>query len=117
MFGEMFLVVALQAGEVLIENWHGLFMLVVTLLTGVLGIPATQYLKEKLGWSDTHALLLTGVVAFVLALAEVLLSGAVGLSEITLQNFPYIVGTIFAVASGFYKFLRYGEPEEEEEAE
>lgn len=87
-------------------EWQELFTIVITLLIGVLGSGLTEYLKNKLGWDEKAAVVLTGVVAAVLGALQVFLSGAFGFGDLTWETLPALFGLIFTAATIYYKLLK-----------
>ena len=81
---------------------------IVFLVLAFLGMPLTQYLKDKLGWDQQAALLLTGAVAAVLGLAQLFLAGDLTLADFTLENFAAVFGMTFTIAQVWYKLLMFG---------
>lgn len=89
----------------MLENYHDLFVFLITVVVGLLGMGITQWLKAKLGLQDIWALVLTGGVSLALAVAEMFLSGAIGIADFTVANLPAVLGGIFSLATVFYKIL------------
>lgn len=77
----------------------------INLLTGVLGMPLTAWLKAKWGLKDTKAFLLAAAVAAVLAIADQALAGALSLETVTLETFYEVFGSIFLVSQTFYRLF------------
>lgn len=89
------------------ENpWRNIFTTVIGLILMLLGAPLTQWLKNILNVQDKLALLLTGLVAVVLALAELFLSGILGIESFTLENFPLAFTSVFTVATFYYHLFK-----------
>lgn len=87
------------------ETYHDLFVFLITVLVGLAGMGLTQWLKNILKLQDIWALVLTGGVSLVLAVAELFLSGAIGIADFTIANLPAVLGGIFSLATVFYKLL------------
>lgn len=80
----------------------------ITLLLGILGMPLTNYLKEKLHFKDVYALLLSGFVATLLAFVQLFAQGYFTQTPILRENFPVIFLTIYTVANTFFRLFKYG---------
>ena len=87
------------------ETYHDLFVFLITVVVGLLGMGITQWLKQKFNLADIWALVLTGAVSLVLAVGELFLSGALGIADFTIANLPAVLGNVFALATIFYKLL------------
>lgn len=85
---------------------HDAIVFVLTLLAGFLGVPIIQYVKERLGLQDAAAEVLAVVLSGLLAIVELVLTGQIVLSEITLESLPLIWGLVYALASVFYQLLK-----------
>lgn len=89
------------------ENpWRNIFTTVIGLIAMLLGAPVTQWLKNVLKVKDKLAVLLTGLVAVILAFAELFLLGMLGLESFTLENFPAAFTAVFTVATFYYHLLK-----------
>jgi len=77
----------------------------INLLTGVLGMPLIQWLKEKMGLKETRAFLLAAVIAVILAIVDQILAGALSLQTVTLENFYEVFASIFAISQIFYRLF------------
>ena len=95
-----------------IQEYRELFVLIVTIIVGLLGMPLTNWLKAQLGVDGKQALILTALVAGLLAVSELMLTGALVPGEITVANFPGVFGLVFATATIYYKLFS-GEAEDE----
>ena len=89
-------------------EWHDVFMTVLMLVVGLLGMPITQWLKDQLKLSGTYALLITGTVSAALAVGELFLMGQLTIDSFTVQNFTHAFGLIFSVATVWYRVLQEG---------
>ena len=87
-------------------EYNEIFRIVIILILGALGAPLTQWLKTTLGLQDGWAVAVTGIVAALVAIAEIFLSGAVGLGDLTLANFPAVFGLVFTAATVYYQLLK-----------
>ena len=87
------------------HTYHELFILLISGFVGLIGTSLTQYLKEKVGINGTSALMLTVLVAAILATAEFFLTQSI---NITISNIPDIAFQIFGWATVFYNLLIKG---------
>lgn len=87
-------------------TWRDVLQFVVILVIGLVGVPITQAFKNWFKWTDKPAIILTAVVAGLLAILEVWLSGQIVFAKVTIQNFPEAFGLIFAVATIYYHLLK-----------
>lgn len=83
-----------------------ILLTVLMIVVGLLGMPLTQWLKQKLNLTDIWAQLLSGAVAVVLAFAELFLAGDLTLDMFTLANFATVFGLVYTVASFWYGILK-----------
>lgn len=88
-----------------ILTWHQLLEFVVALAIGFIGMGLTQWLKIQLKIADKLALLLTVAVSLVLAVGELLATGAITGESFQLAALPATLGGIFSLATIFYKLL------------
>ena len=84
------------------------FILIVSVLLGLLGVPFVTWIKGKLLWSEGKALLVAGAVAAVLGAAQLFVAGQLGVADFALDNLAYTIGIIFSAATVYYKILKYG---------
>lgn len=89
----------------LFETWQDVLYYVVPIAIGFLGVPLTQFLKGKLGIDGKYALLLTYVVAGLLAVTQLVLMKQLDIGNITPETLPATFGLVFATATAYYKFL------------
>jgi uncharacterized membrane protein YeaQ/YmgE (transglycosylase-associated protein family) len=87
-------------------EWQEIFTILITLIIGVLGSGLTEYFKNKLGWDEKAAVVLTGVIAAVLGALQIFLSGAFGFGDLTWETLPALIGLIFTAATLYYKLLK-----------
>ncbi len=100
----IFVLSAFQVGE---DNvWRGIFEWAIGILLMLLGAPLTQFIKVKLNLKDKMALLLTAVVATVIAIAELLLADALQWTSFSLENFPLAFSAVMTVATFYYQLLK-----------
>jgi len=86
--------------------WRGIFEWTIGIVLMLLGAPITQWLKNKLGIQDKLALLLTGLVAVVIAIAELFLANVLSFESFTLENFPLAFSAVMTVATFYYHLLK-----------
>jgi len=89
-------------------NLQNLIMTLLVVLTGLFGMPITNWLKQQFNLKDQAALLLAGAVSAVLALGVLWANGQLLPEAVTFDRFPEILSAVFTVATVFYKILRYG---------
>lgn len=82
---------------------------ILTLILGLLGMPLTTWLKTKLQWTETYALVLSAALAAALAILQLFLTGFFTGTPPTVANFSAIFWAIWGLAQGFYKLLKYGQ--------
>lgn len=93
-------------------TWQDVFRVLIILAVGIGGAPVTQLIKAGLSKVfkkpivDRPALVVSGVVAALLAVAEMLLSGALNLATITVENFPVVFFAVFSVATVYYQWFK-----------
>lgn len=87
-------------------EWQDIFTILITLVIGVLGSGVTEYLKNKLGWDEKAAVVLTGVIAAILGALQIFLSGAFNFSDLTWEALPALFGLIFTASTLYYKLLK-----------
>jgi len=97
------------------ETWNDVFKAVIMLVIALAGAPVTQLFKNTLSLifkkpvEDRWALLLTGAVAALFALAEQSLAGVLDFKAITTQNFPTYFAGVFTLASVYYGWMKNSE--------
>lgn len=87
-------------------TYRWMFSVIITIVVGLLGAPVTQFIKNATGMEDRYALGLTMVVAFVLAVADMFLSGNLDFAAITVENFPQSFTAVFSVMTIYYAWLK-----------
>ena len=87
-------------------EWRDVLQFIITLLIGLIGVPITQAFKNYFHFEDKPAIILTAVIAGLMALLEVWLSGQVAFESITVKNFPEFFGLIFAVGTIYYHLMK-----------
>lgn len=91
------------------ETANLLYNVLTAIVFGLLGMPLTGWLKEKLGWDDLKAWFLSAAVAVLLALLQLYGSGYFLETPITWANFSLIFFAVWEVAKGLFKVLKYGQ--------
>ena len=89
-----------------------LILWLLAVVTGLIGMPIVQFVKNRLGWEDNAALLLSGAIATVLALVQLFATGALGLGDFTLANFALVFTTVMTAANVFYEIIIGNRPQE-----
>lgn len=87
-------------------TWQSVFQTIIFLIIGLAGAPITQVFKNLLKIEDRWALVLTGIVAAILAVAEMFLSGALKWAEISPEMFPIYFAQVMALASIYYGWMK-----------
>lgn len=87
-------------------TWRDIFQFLITVVIGLIGVPITQAFKNYFKLVDKAAIVLTAVIAGLLAVLEIFLSGQINFEEITITNFPEAFGLIFAVATIYYHLMK-----------
>jgi hypothetical protein len=90
-------------------TWQELFRWIIVILIGFAGAPMTQVLKNTFALQDKAAVAATAGVSLVIAVAEMLLSGAVGYQDMNLQSLPGVFIAVFGLASMYYGLLKGSE--------
>jgi hypothetical protein len=88
------------------NNWSTVIEWAIGILLMLLGAPLTQFLKINLNIKDKMALLLTAVVATVIAIAELMLTNALQWSSFSLENFPLAFSAVLSVATIYYQIFK-----------
>jgi len=96
----------MQEAEPTSPNWRDVFRLAIFLLTGILGAPITQVIKNALGAQGRWALVITGCVSAVLAVLELFLSKTLNFGNLTVEMLPGTILMIFGVASIYYAWFK-----------
>jgi hypothetical protein len=84
------------------------YLIIVSVLLGLLGVPFVTWVKGKLNVSDGKALLIAGAVAAALGAGQLLAAGQLGLADFSLDNLAVTFGLIYASANIFFQVLKYG---------
>jgi predicted MFS family arabinose efflux permease len=88
------------------NQWRDIFTVILGLAIAALGSPLSQWIKNVLGWSEKAGVAVVVVVAALVALLEIFLSGQFNLGNLTLENFPQLFFLVFSVASIYYGLLK-----------
>ena len=81
-------------------------------LVGSVGMPLIQWLKGLLGWESWKAMLLTVVVAVLLAILALFTSQELSLADLNWGNLAAVFGQVFTAATLAYKLLLGENPAE-----
>ena len=81
-------------------------LLIISAITGIVGMPIIQWIKKQFNVDSNWALLIASVVSLALGLAVAIFGGQIAMGEpVTLQSVIESAGIVFAGASIFYKVL------------
>jgi len=83
-------------------------LLVITAITGILGVPVVQYLKAKFGWTGNAALSIAVAVSFAIGLAVAIVNGQVTGELIDPKQVADAFGVVFTVATVVFKLFTEG---------
>ena len=83
-------------------------LLVITAVTGILGVPIVSWLKEKFGWSGNAALGIAVAVSFALGLVIAIVNGQVTGELIDPKQVGDAFGVVFATATIVFKLFTEG---------
>ena len=83
-------------------------MLVITAITGILGVPVVQFLKNKFNWSGNAALSIAVAVSFAIGLALSIINGQVTGELIDPKQVADAFGVVFATATIVFKLFTEG---------
>lgn len=87
-------------------EWQDVFKMLILLIVAAFGAPITQLIKNLLKVEDRWALIITGVVAAILAVLQMWLAGILDFSTVTTENFPAMFFAVFSVATIYYAWLK-----------
>ena len=93
-------------------TWNGVFFLVIMLVTGLIGSPVIQGIKNGLSAvagkpvEDRWAMLIAGVVSAGLAVLEMWLAGQLNFAEITPESFPVTFLAVYGVSNLYYGWFK-----------
>lgn len=88
-------------------NISELITIAISLISGILGVPLVTGLKNWLKLNDTKALLLTAVIAAILAEIQLTITGQLPLETTTLDNFYAVFTAIYTASNVVFKALTY----------
>ena len=93
-------------------TWNGVFFLVIALVTGFIGSPVIQGIKNGLSSvtgkpiEDRWAMLIAGVVAAGLAVLEMWLAGTLDFAQITPDSFPVTFLAVYGASNIYYGWFK-----------
>ena len=93
-------------------TWNGVFFLVIALVTGFIGSPIIQGIKNGLGVvagkpvEDRWAMLIAGGVSAGLAVLQLWLAGTLDFAEITPNNFPTAFLAVYGASTIYYGWFK-----------
>lgn len=88
------------------ETYRGLFTLIITLITSLIGVPVIQFLKNAFGWEDKSATVAAVAVAAILAIVEMFLTDQLDLAKFSIESFPSIFFGVYTVATVYYQLFK-----------
>ena len=83
-------------------------ILVITAITGIIGVPIVQALKDKFGLAGNAALGLAVAVSFALGLIVAIVNGQVTGALVDPKQVADAFGVVFATATVLFKLLNEG---------
>lgn len=83
-------------------------LLIITAITGVLGVPVVTWLKQAFGWSGNAALGLAVGVSFAIGLVIAIVNGQVTGELVDPKQVADAFGVVFATATVLFKLLADG---------
>ena len=86
-------------------------LLVITAVTGILGVPVVQYLKTKFGWTGNAALSIAVAVSFAIGLVIAIVNGQVTGELLDPKQVADAFGVVFTVATVVFKLFTEGKKE------
>ena len=87
-------------------TWRDVLQFGVTVVAGLIGVPITQAIKNWFKLEDKGAIVITAVIAGLLAVLEIWLSGQIDFNYINMKNFPEVFGLVFAVGTIYYHLMK-----------
>ena len=93
-------------------TWNGVFFLVIMLVTGLIGSPVIQGIKNGLSAvagkpvEDRWALLIAGAVSAGLAVLAMWLTGQINFAEITPESFPATFFAVYGASNLYYGYFK-----------
>jgi predicted membrane channel-forming protein YqfA (hemolysin III family) len=88
------------------ETFRNIVVFIITLLTGVFGVPIIQFLKNQFGWEDRKAVLLASFVAFGLGAIEIVLSGQFDFGNLAFEDLPVVFTVVYTAAQIYYQWFK-----------
>lgn len=85
-------------------------LLVITAITGIMGVPVVQFLKNKFGWSGNAALSIAVAVSFALGLVIAIVNGQITGELVDPKQVADAFGMVFTTATVLFKLLSEGKP-------
>jgi|SRR3972149_6861567 len=82
------------------------FTTLISLLTGLLGMPIVQWLKTAWKLDNNKALALSSAVAAILGIVSLFVQGQIQLSDFTFENFAGAFGLIYTASNIFFRLLK-----------
>lgn len=83
-------------------------LLVITAITGILGVPVTTWLKNAFGWTGNAALGIAVAVSFGLGLVIAFVNGQITGALVDPKQVVDAFGVVFATATVLFKLLNEG---------
>jgi ABC-type Mn2+/Zn2+ transport system permease subunit len=83
-------------------------LLIITAITGILGVPVVTWLKTAFGWSGNAALGLAVAVSFAIGLVIAIVNGQVTGALVDPKQVADAFGVVFATATVLFKLLADG---------
>lgn len=83
-------------------------VLIITAVTGILGVPIVQAIKNKLGWSGNAALSIAVAVSFAIGLVVAIVNGQVTGDLVDPKQVADAFGVVFTVATVVFKLFTEG---------
>ncbi len=83
-------------------------VLVITAITGILGVPIVNAIKDKFGWSGNAALSIAVAFSFAVGLAVAIVNGQVTGELVDPKQVADAFGVVFATSTILFKLLTEG---------
>ena len=83
-------------------------LLIITAITGVLGVPVVTWLKNSFGWSGNAALGIAVAVSFAIGLAVAFVNGQITGALVDPKQVADAFGVVFTTATVLFKLLSEG---------
>lgn len=91
------------------ETYRGIFTIIITLVTSLVGVPIIQFLKNAFNLEDKAATLVVVCVSAVLALLEMFLTNQFDLAELSIESFPTVFFGVYTIATVYYQLFKNSE--------